>query len=74
MNQNAYGSSGSDSRYGGPASGMGMMAGAGANGMGGQESNVFTGQAAGYAMANQMNYNATGYGQQVGFFPPVFLC
>lgn len=73
MNQSAYGSSGSDNRYGGPAPGMGMMAGAGANGIGGQDTGVFTGQAAGYAMANQMNYNSTGYGQQVSRCSPVVL-
>jgi hypothetical protein len=56
---------GSDSRYGGPATGMGTIATGGTGGMGGGDSNVFSGQAAGYAMGAGMNYNSSGYGGQV---------
>eukprot|EP00884_Botryococcus_braunii_P009470 jgi/Botrbrau1/18524/Bobra.0652s0001.1 len=55
---------GSDSRYGGPANGMGSIATAGGGAIGGADNNVYSGQTAGYAMAQGMNYNSAGYGAQ----------
>lgn len=61
--QSGY-NTGSDSRYGGPATGMGSIATGGAGAIGGGDTSVYSGQAAGYAMAQGMNYNSAGYGGQ----------